>query len=161
MPDPALGGWRSADDELVRYKVDELINQYDEERIVHERSRQEQLRELDRDKKAELKNIVDEANEELEYVAERIKHEIIVSQEGGIVSEEKRKKELQEQMHQAVSKVEERERIKYDDKTGHLKEDHNEKIRELKEDVEHRHNNEVKTISNKFKQKLEMQKERV
>jgi hypothetical protein len=39
MPDPALGGSISAVDELVRYKVDELINAYDEERIVHERSR--------------------------------------------------------------------------------------------------------------------------
>jgi hypothetical protein len=57
IPEYAMGGSMSAIDELVNYRIDELIKQKDEERIVHERTKQEQLKELDKQKKAEIKRI--------------------------------------------------------------------------------------------------------
>jgi hypothetical protein len=95
IPDYAFAGSMSAVDELLNYKLDELIRKKDEERIVHERQKTEQLKELERQRKAELKRIQDEANDELEYLAERIKHEVKISMEGGLINEENRKKELQ------------------------------------------------------------------
>ena len=47
----------SAVDELVNYRIEELIKLKDEERIVHERAKQEQLKELERNRKAEIKRI--------------------------------------------------------------------------------------------------------
>ena len=84
IPEFAITGSMSAVDELVNYKIEELIKLKDEERIVHERAKQEQLKELERNRKAEIKRIQEEANEELDYLAERIKHEMKISQEGGI-----------------------------------------------------------------------------
>lgn len=48
IPEFAMGGSMSAIDEIVNYRIDELIKQKDEERILHERAKQEQLKEFDR-----------------------------------------------------------------------------------------------------------------
>ena len=93
LPD-YFGASMSAVDELLAYKIEELVRQKDEERIFHERQKTEQLKELERQRKTDIKRIQDDANEELEYVVERVKHEIKLNQEGGINTEEARKHEL-------------------------------------------------------------------
>ena len=93
LPD-YFGASMSAVDELLAYKIEELVRQKDEERIFHERQKTEQLKELERQCKADIKRIQDDANEELEYVVERVRHEIKLNQEGGINTEEARKHEL-------------------------------------------------------------------
>lgn len=152
MPD-YFGASMSAVDELLAYKIEELVRAKDEERIIHERQKTEQLKELERQRKAEIKRIQDEANEELEYVVERVKHEIKLSQEGGITSEEARKKELTRQKQAAVAKALEKWAKTEEDR----KEGHNgkfaDRMAKFKEEEESRHQREVDVVKRKFEQK--------
>jgi hypothetical protein len=159
LPD-YLGASMSAVDELLAYKIEELIRQKDEERIIHERQKTEQLKELERQRKTEIKRIQDEANEELEYVVERVKHEIKLSQEGGVTSEEARKKELTRQKQAAVAKALE----KWTKQEEERKEGHDSKFADrmsrLKDEEESRHQREADVLKRKFEQKTRQEKDR-
>jgi len=95
-------------DELVAYKLEELVQQKEEEQIYHERQKTEQLKELERQRKTEIKRIQDDANDEMEYLVERIKHEVKIAMEDGLLNEEARKQDLQRQSKQAIGKAQEK-----------------------------------------------------
>lgn len=160
IPDYAFGGSMSAVDELLNYKLDELIRRKDEEQIIHERQKSEQLKELDRQRKEEIKRIQDEANDELEYLAERIKHEVKASMEGGIINEETRKKELQRQSKQNVIKAQEKSKTTESSKNEANEQKFVEKLSQLKSDEEGRNQKEVDVIKRKYDQKIKLEKEK-
>ena len=81
-------------DEMVRYKVDELLDQYEDRKIVYTQEREAELKELEQERKETIAQLAEDAEDELDYIREKIKHEIKASMEGGLMSEEYRKQEI-------------------------------------------------------------------
>ena len=104
----------SAVDELVQMRLQQIAEELEEQQIHHERAKQDELKELEREKRVEMARIADEAEEELDYMRERIKHEIKASQEGGLMNEEYRRQELSDASRAAVQRMKEKESKKCD-----------------------------------------------
>ena len=84
----------SAVDELVQMRLQQIAEELEERQIAHERTKQDELKELERQKKVQMAQLAEDAEDELEYMRDRIKHEIKASQEGGLMNEEYRRQEL-------------------------------------------------------------------
>ena len=59
-----------------------------------------------------MAQIAEDAEDEVEYMADRIKHEIKASEEGGLMNEEYRRQELTDQSKKVVLRKKEKENVK-------------------------------------------------
>jgi hypothetical protein len=63
----AQGGGTTVD-ELVRQRIDQMLDEYDDEQIKYQDAKQAELRELEQDKKETIARIADDAEDEIEYM---------------------------------------------------------------------------------------------
>ena len=88
---PMAQGGGTTVDELVRQRIDQMLDEYDDEQIKYQDEKQAELRELEQDKKETIARIADDAEDEIEYMQDRIKHEMKASKEIGNQSDEYRR----------------------------------------------------------------------
>ena len=108
-----------------------------------------------------MAQLAEDAEDELEYMRDRIKHEIKASQEGGLMNEEYRRQELADASKQAIQRTKEKENTKYERQQDELKYDQAEQIEQLKADQKDRHEREVESIKNRFQAKLDLERQRM
>jgi flagellar motor protein MotB len=85
----------SAVDEIVNQKLDQIVSELEDQQIAYERKRREELKVLEQNKNAEIQRIKADAEEEMEYLKEKIKHEVSIktdSKKKGV--DETRKRQL-------------------------------------------------------------------
>ena len=68
----------SAVDEIVNQKLDQIVSELEDQQIAYERKRREELKVLEQNKNAEIQRIKADAEEEMEYLKEKIKHEVSI-----------------------------------------------------------------------------------
>lgn len=151
----------SAVDELVQVRLQQIAEEFEEQQILHERTKQDELKELDRQKKVQMAQIAEDAEDELEYMRDRIKHEIKASQEGGMMNEEYRRQELTDQSKAAVTRAREKENAKFERQQDELKGDHADQVDHLKVDQKDRHDRETQSIKDRFQAKLDLERQRM
>ena len=108
-----------------------------------------------------MARIAEDAEEEIEYMRDRIKHEIKASQESGLMSEENRKEELAAASKKAVLRAKEKENGKFERMQDDLKADQQENIEQLKEDHKERHEREMGSVKSKYQAKLDLERQRM
>ncbi len=57
---------------MVQQKLNQLANELEDKQIQHERQKQEELRQLEQDKKIKFAEIAEEADEEIQYMKESL-----------------------------------------------------------------------------------------
>ena len=151
----------SAVDELVQLRLNQIAEEFEEKQIAYERQKQDELKDLERDKKVEMARIAEDAEDEIEYMRDRIKHEIKASQESGLMSEANRKEELAAASKKAILRSKEKENAKFERMQEELKADQQENIEQLKDDHKERHEREMGSVKNKYQAKLDLEKQRM
>ena len=82
----------TAVDEMVGLRLDQISAELEEKKIQHERVKQEELRKLENEKRLEVARIAEEADDDIQYMKDSLKHEIKAAKQG--LSEEQRRDEL-------------------------------------------------------------------
>ena len=108
-----------------------------------------------------MARIAEDAEDEIEYMRDRIKHEIKASQESGLMSEAIRKEELAAASKKAILRTKEKENAKFERMQEELKADQQENIEQLKDDHKERHEREMGSVKNKYQAKLDLEKQRM
>ena len=78
----------TAVDEMVNMRLEQIAAEYEEKKIQHNRSKEEELKRLDQEKRITMAQIAEEADDDIEYMKDSLKHEIKAAQEG--ISDEAR-----------------------------------------------------------------------
>ena len=73
----------SAVDEIVNAKLDEIVQQMEDEQIKVERKLTAELNALSKQHKAEMQTIKEDAEEEIEYIKERVQKDVAKQQKSG------------------------------------------------------------------------------
>ena len=87
-------------DELTAQELERIVLEYEEQKIQHQRNKQDELRQLENEKMMAIAQIREEADDEIQYMMESLKHEIKASQEG--YSDEQKKIKLKEESRQSI-----------------------------------------------------------
>ena len=72
----SFGRAPTAIEELVQQRLQAIAHQLEEQKIQHERNKQEELRQLEQNKRVQIAQIADDADEEIQYMKESLKHEM-------------------------------------------------------------------------------------
>ena len=103
--------------------------------------------------------IAEEADDEIQYMKESLKHEIQVNLAG--ISDEQRREDLRQQSRTIVKELKDRLDSKFDKESIRKKNRTEEQIGQLKKDQQALHEREIQTVKSRFEQKLVIERQRI
>ena len=72
----------TAVDEMVSLRLDQIAAELEEQKIQHERQKQEELRRLENEKRLEIARIAEDADDDIVNMKNSLKYEIKAAKEG-------------------------------------------------------------------------------
>ncbi|CDW91648.1 ww domain containing protein [Stylonychia lemnae] len=144
--------------EKVQIELEQIMDDYEEKKIQHERKKREELKKLDSDKASSKQKIVDEAKMEVDVLKKAHAKNQGKGSDDQIqrrktdlqIEKDKRLRELRDQERQRLLKQEKQNESKFDKKKD-----------QLKRDEENRHRLESDNIKTRYKQRLEIERDRI
>ena len=103
--------------------------------------------------------IAEEADDEIQYMKESLKHEIQANLAG--ISDEQRREDLRQQSRTIVKELKDRLDSKFDKESIRKKNRTEEQIGQLKKDQQALHEREIQTVKSRFEQKLVIERQRI
>ena len=108
-----------------------------------------------------IEEIANDAKDEIDYLHDRIKHEIKASKEIGYQSDEFKKEQIRNENKEKIQRLREKHQKDLFEKQERLKREFDRQIANLKQDQEDLHSREKQSIKDRFKSKLALERERV
>lgn len=112
--------------ERVQLELEQLMDDFEDQKILHERNRRDQLKKLEQDKIGMIKIIEEEAVAEAKQLVKRMKKE---QQNKTIAKAESRKTDLQLEKDKKIRELKEQERAK-SNKQEKIQRERNEKLKQ-------------------------------
>ena len=103
--------------------------------------------------------IAEEADDEIQYMKESLKHEIQANLAG--ISDEQRREDFRQQSRTIVKELKDRLDSKFDKESIRKKNRTEEQIGQLKKDQQALHEREIQTVKSRFEQKLVIERQRI